>query len=167
MNWPPASCCEAQSVQRHGLASPWVERDTAWAMSEENVEFVRRAMDAWNRRDWAAATDMGTSETEVHWEEGRPLPDVPPHSYGATAIVDAFKRIADPWDKARMDPIEFIEAPDGRLVVVTRFSAKGKESGAPVTFHYFAIWTVRDGKAYEIAVFAHRAEALEAAGLWE
>ena len=37
-------------------------RDTAQAMSEENIEMVRRLVDAWNRRDIEALLDLGGPE---------------------------------------------------------------------------------------------------------
>src|SRR4051812_16834912 len=45
-----------RKLPRHGpqqleIARGGLERDTAAAMSQENVEIVRRAIDAWSRRD--------------------------------------------------------------------------------------------------------------------
>ena len=136
-------------------------------MSQENVEIVRKALDAFSRRDWDAAAELGTPETELHFHASGHLPDVPLDVRGATAVVDGFKKLADPWGEARIEPLEFIEAADGRLVVLTRFTAQGKGSGVPVTVHYFQVWAIRDGKVNDMAVFVHRAEALEAAGLAE
>ena len=82
-----------------------------------------------------------------------------------TAIIDGFKKLADPWSEARLEPLEFIPAPDGSVVVLTRFTAQGKGSGVPVTVHYFQVWAIRDRKVNDIAVFVNRADALDAAGL--
>ena len=46
------------------MESAAAQRDTAWAMSEENVEIVRRGVDAWNRRDIEALTALGDPEAE-------------------------------------------------------------------------------------------------------
>ena len=42
------------------------QRDTAWAMSEENVEVVRKQIDAFNRGDLDAW--LGCLSPEVAWE---------------------------------------------------------------------------------------------------
>jgi ketosteroid isomerase-like protein len=44
-------------MQRDSLVALWRLRDTARAMSQENVELVRRAIGAWNRRDLKAWLD--------------------------------------------------------------------------------------------------------------
>ena len=43
---------------------PPVPRDTAWAMSQENLEIVRRFFDAWNRRDEEALLALADPEVE-------------------------------------------------------------------------------------------------------
>ena len=39
--------------------------DTAWAMSEENVEIVRESIEAYNRRDFDTAVQ--SFDTEIEW----------------------------------------------------------------------------------------------------
>lgn len=39
-------------------------RDTAWEMSQKNVEIVRQAVDAWNRRDIEDLNALGDPERE-------------------------------------------------------------------------------------------------------
>src|SRR4051812_12275813 len=49
--------------------SPPVLRDTARAMSQENVEIVRRTIEAWNRRDLDGALQNLHPDAEVDWSE--------------------------------------------------------------------------------------------------
>jgi hypothetical protein len=63
-------------------------------VAQENVEIVRKALDAFNRRDWDAAAELGTPETELHFHAAGHLPDVPLDVRGATAVVDGFKKPA-------------------------------------------------------------------------
>ena len=60
-----------------------------------------------------------------------------------------------------------IDAPDGRVLVLTQQSGRGRESGVPIVIHFFQLWTIRDGRVWRIEYFRHRADALEAAGLSE
>jgi ketosteroid isomerase-like protein len=46
-------------------------RDTAWAMSEENVEIVRRSFEAWNRRDLTTWLTLYRSDAEVDYSRSR------------------------------------------------------------------------------------------------
>jgi ketosteroid isomerase-like protein len=49
-------------------------RDTAWAMSEENVDVVRRAFDAVNRRDMDALRELHDPDVIMRAVEGWPEP---------------------------------------------------------------------------------------------
>jgi len=48
-------------------------RDTARAMSQENVEVVRSHLEAWNRRDKAAYVASFRSDAEIDWSRARAL----------------------------------------------------------------------------------------------
>jgi hypothetical protein len=48
---PPVRFEPPNARSIHRLVRPSVRRDTAWAMSEENVEVVRRGYEAFNRGD--------------------------------------------------------------------------------------------------------------------
>src|SRR5215207_6849074 len=45
-------------------------RDTAWAMSEENIEIVSQLIQAFNQRDLAAMTER--FDPEIEWMPGGP-----------------------------------------------------------------------------------------------
>jgi len=47
--------------------------DTAWAMSQENVETVRRNIEAWNRRDLTTWLGTFRSDAEIDWSRARGL----------------------------------------------------------------------------------------------
>jgi ketosteroid isomerase-like protein len=51
------------------------------------------------------------------------------------------------------------------VFVAARFRASGRASGVEVDTCLYEVYTVRDGKVLRIDEYAHRAEALEAAGL--
>jgi hypothetical protein len=65
------------------------------------------------------------------------------------------------------EPLEVIDAPGGRFLGLIRQSGRGRQSGVPITIHFYALTTIRNGKWRTIEYFRHRADALEAAGLSE
>ena len=62
---------------------------------------------------------------------------------------------------------DFIDASDGRVVVLVRDYARPKGVGAEVSFAGAPVWTVRNDKVARIDFYWDRAEGLEAAGLSE
>jgi ketosteroid isomerase-like protein len=58
-------------------------------------------------------------------------------------------------------------APRDRVLTLIRQTGRGRQSGVPIEYHYFELFTIRDGKVLQIEFFRHRADALEAAGLRE
>jgi hypothetical protein len=65
------------------------------------------------------------------------------------------------------EPLECIDAPDDRMLVLIRQGGRGRESGVPVEIHFFEVLTIRDRKVRKIEYFRHRADAMGAAGLSE
>ena len=58
-----------------------------------------------------------------------------------------------------------IEASGDRFLGLILQSGRGRQSGVPITIHFYALSTIRNGKWRTIEYFRHRAEALEVAGL--
>jgi len=133
-------------------------------MSQENVETMRQALDAFNRRDkatWLAICDP-EAEDIPPWEW--PESDA---THGSAAIWDLYVGNMGPWDNAVFEYSDLIEV--GANAVVAHFvgDVKGKASGTPVAWNYRQVGTFRDGKVVRIEWFADRAEAIKAAGLEE
>ncbi len=53
------------------------------------------------------------------------------------------------------------------MVVLARYTGRGKGSGVDVDTEGAHVWTLRDGKAVRLEIFADRARALQAVGLAE
>jgi ketosteroid isomerase-like protein len=53
------------------------------------------------------------------------------------------------------------------VVVLCRYTGRGKASGVDVDVRGAHVWKMRDGKAVRLEVFSSREKALEAAGLRE
>jgi ketosteroid isomerase-like protein len=140
-------------------------------MSEENVEVARKYFDAFNAfmRDELSSeayAELFDSEFELHWDE-QTYPDTPQQLGGAPDFIAFMEQYRAGWVDLVQEPLEIIDVPDGRVLVLTRQSGRGRESGVPIVIHFFGLWTIRDGKLRQVEFFRHRADALEAAGLSE
>jgi ketosteroid isomerase-like protein len=133
-------------------------------MSQENVESMRRSLDAFNRRDKAAWLATFDPEAELvparEWPENAPV-------RGAQPIWDFYVEVTGAWDEDRFELGEVIDSETDKIVANTRRETRGKASGAAVAFSYWLVGTFRDGRTIRAEWFADRAEALEAAGLRE
>ena len=133
-------------------------------MSQENVEIVRRLLDALN---------LGDREMAVAFADPEIVIDATRHviNPGTYAGIDGLRQMLagmdEVWEEMRMEPTEFIDGED-RVVVIGRLVGKGKGSGVEVDRPNAQIWTLRDGRVMRLAYgFTNRTEALEAAGLLE
>jgi ketosteroid isomerase-like protein len=141
-------------------------RDTARAMSQENVEIVRRGYEAFNRGDWDAALEV--ADPEIEWRlHGELALDVQQTVRGREALKNLWASFFDAWDDYNMGLLDLIEAPDGRLLATVHFTAVGLGSTVPIDLTYFWLYLVRDGAIATVDIYLDRAEALEAAGLSE
>jgi ketosteroid isomerase-like protein len=140
-------------------------------MSEENVEVVRQSIEAVNAfmRDalsGEALADLFDREIELCWQE-QTYPDTPQRLRGAAEMIAFSEQYRNDWEDLVAEPLELMEAPEGRVFGFVRQSGRGRQSGVPIVIHFFEVWTVRAGKLRKIEYFRHRADALEAAGLRE
>jgi ketosteroid isomerase-like protein len=141
-------------------------------MSEENVEIARRWCDAFNAfmRDELSSEAYAEHldpQAEVHWHDQQTYPDAPQHLRGLPEVIQFTEQYRSTWDDLALEPLEFIEVPDDRVLVFIRQEGRGRESGVPIVIHYFEVFTIRDGKVGTVEFFRHRADALDAAGLSE
>jgi ketosteroid isomerase-like protein len=134
-------------------------------MSEENVEVVRRIIDAINRRDVDAVVESATEDFVTDWSNSRGL--LSGVHQGRDKAREAFETFLEPWDSLRWEPEELIELGDDRVLTVSRLQMRGRGSGVEVNASGASIWTIRAGKAAAITLYQSKAEALEAAGLSE
>jgi ketosteroid isomerase-like protein len=70
-------------------------------MSQENVEIVRRSIEAWNRRDLTTLSPLWRSDGEIDWSQARgPLKGA--LERGAGVLRDAIAQQADRRDPGRV-----------------------------------------------------------------
>jgi ketosteroid isomerase-like protein len=134
-------------------------------MSEENVEIVRRAFEAFTRGDIEAVLRMCDEDVVV--TQAQELPGVPPPQRGHEGVLIAFAYWPQQWDDYRIEIRGVIADPGDHVVVGTRESGRGKQSGVDVVAEFTFLFTVRDKKITELRTFVQEDQALEAAGLRE
>jgi ketosteroid isomerase-like protein len=132
-------------------------------MSEENVDIIRRALEAFSRRDLDAALRDTHPDVEVDWSRSQGLEaGVYRGREGARRFWSTF---FEAFDRVVVVPEEFIEHAD-HVIVSVRTQLWGRD-GIEVTARNVAAVTLRDGLILEWRLFRTRDEALKALGLVE
>ncbi len=132
-------------------------------MSRENVEVVRRSLEAWNRGDYSAAMDPIDPDIEAIAAFGGDNDGTYRGHAGLTEMMAAF------WGEFEGRRTEIEEAiPAGSDVVVgVRLYGRGKGSGVEINMPMWHVWSLREGKVVRWLMIRTKREALEAAGLSE
>ena len=137
-------------------------------MSEENVEVVRRCIEATNRGGLQAALEVADEfcEPDVELRAVGRLPDLGTVLRGREAVKGYWEQIFGTFDNFQNQVDEFIDAGD-TVITVTRLTLRGRGSGAEFTNRIVLMWGLRDGKVVYLDGYRTKTEALEAAGLSE
>ena len=137
-------------------------RDTARAMSQENVEIVRRVYDALNRGDWDAVFRDMHPDVEVTTQRG---PAAGTHR-GRQAVQGFIEDYNAAFESVVSEPEEFLENGDQVLALVNR-RARPKGGSIDIEVRNGHLWTVRGGTILSMRSFPDPEEAIEAAVLRE
>ena len=131
-------------------------------MSQENVEIVQRAYEAWNTGDMDALRELYDPDAILRTPEGWPEPGP---FVGREAVMRYWEQVRETWDANALVPIsDFIDAAD-RVVVRHTWRVAGQ--GPEVNMEVTAVLMVRKGKIVYHEFFWDHAKALEAVGLSE
>ncbi len=133
-------------------------------MSQENVEVVRRAVDAFNRRDADAIVEVATADFE--WFPGLPGTVEGTGYRGRDGIETYLMEIRNTWGEARIVGDEFRDL-GSRVLVLGRAEGRGRGSGVPVEAPQGFIVELRGGKISRVRAYLDHGKALRAAGLAE
>jgi ketosteroid isomerase-like protein len=130
-------------------------------MSQENVDKMRAALDAFNRRDKAAFLAVCHPD----------IKNVPPREWpefevteGPEAVWRFFVENTDPWEASPFDYADVIDADNDMFAAEMRGELRGTASGAHVHWSYWQVAAFQCGKVVHLAWFSDRAEALAAVG---
>lgn len=128
-------------------------------MSQENVETVRRASDAWVKQDlekWMSFIDAGIKLYPRPEEPG-----VEPVYEGVEGMGTYLGNWYAGWKEYTAEPIGFIDAGD-YVVVDMREVGVAKDSGIRIEENFAHALKVADGKIVEWRMFGPVEEALAA-----
>jgi ketosteroid isomerase-like protein len=131
-------------------------------MSQENVELVRRLLAVYNERSFAENADL--IDPDIVWDlSAVQLPD----SVRYTGR-DEFRKFVETWEEGfaseHVEAEEILDAGGDSVLVMILHRGRGKASGIDVSQRYAMVWTLRDGRAVRMDMYATRDEALEAIG---
>jgi ketosteroid isomerase-like protein len=135
-------------------------------MSEENVALVRSIYAAWERGDFSSA-EWAHPEIEFTIAEG---PD-PIRRTGVAGMAEGYRTAwLSAWEEFRVEPEEYRELDDERVLVLSHFSGRGKTSGLDVGqmgTKSAELFHVRGGKVTRLVLWAGREHAFADLGLSE
>ena len=129
-------------------------------MSQGNVDKTRAFIDAYNRRDFDAATR--DFDRDIEWV-------LPEHqrsdsAIGKRGIIRFWEGLDETFDELQLRPQEYVDAGD-RVATRLRHHVRGKGSGVEMENElYHQVTTFRDGTIVRIEYVTTWEEALEAAG---
>jgi uncharacterized protein len=133
-------------------------------MGKENVALVERIYDSgvWDsEKDPHVVLQWLAEDFEF---VNPPHAVVPGVRRGHEGILAAVKSLDEGFESWRNDPVAFQEAGD-RVLVQTKFTCVGAQSGIEFEQDEWHVWTLRDGVVQRLAWFHDPAAAREAAGL--
>ena len=132
------------------------------AMSEENVEIVRRAWEAWERGDWDPL--YAFYHPDVVWDASALRGPITGVYHGHDGVRRYFREWLESFEAHDARAEKFIAAGDD-VIVRLRLRGRGKTSGVEVEMARLNVYRIRNGLAIRVELFETEAEALEAVGL--
>jgi ketosteroid isomerase-like protein len=127
-------------------------------MSEENVEVMRRIIDAIEGKDWPAA--LADLDPEVEIDDA----DIP-EATGGDSFLAWIARWEEAWDSWHIENIEIRNAGDDEVVALFTMVVEGRGSGMELRRADALVASFRRGKAVKLGYYNDQAQALQAAGL--
>jgi ketosteroid isomerase-like protein len=128
-------------------------------VSQENVDKAEGFIAAYNRRDFAAATEH--FDPDIEWV--LPALQRSDSAHGPAEVIQFFEGLDETFEELRLDPQESVDAGD-RVATRLRYYGRGKVSGLEIESElYHQVVTFRDGVIVRMEYFESWPEALEAA----
>ena len=132
-------------------------------MSEENIEIVRNAFDAFQRGDVEGVLRL--CDENIVITQPAELPGATSRQYGHSGVIEAFALWPAQWDDYRIEISRVVADPGDHVVVATHQHGRGKQSGIEVETEMTFVFTIGDRRISDWKLFLREEEALEAAGL--
>ena len=130
-------------------------------MSQENVELVRRSIDAYNRRDFESMREMNQPDVQLDWSASRGL-EAGVYQ-GVEEVMGFYENFLDTFEKIDIEADRFIQS--GDAVVVPNTAHLGGRDGIETVARSAFVFQLRHGRIASICLYQDTREALEAVGL--
>ena len=135
-------------------------------MSQENVDLVRRLVEAFNRRDMRGLAEL--SHDDLEFVSVLTAVDAGGATYrGSETWTSYFAAMNETWDEWQVEDFQVFDGREDGVAGVFRIVGKGKHSGAPVEHEIGLAYRIRDGKVWRMRSYLDPGQALEAVGLRE
>jgi ketosteroid isomerase-like protein len=132
-------------------------------MSQENVEIVRRFIEAARSGDDAIEAFVAVSDPSI--EHTRLPAAFGPETYrGHDGVRRWFADMAELWQEWRNEIDELVEVAPHTVAARMRFIAVGRDSGVPVEARIGLVCVLSDGKVIRSRTYESGEAAVEAAG---
>jgi ketosteroid isomerase-like protein len=132
-------------------------------MSQKNLELVRRMQEAFLSSEPDRA--LAFLAPEVEWDvRERPGGQV---WHGPSGVRRAMTEWSGAWEEWELETERYLEAGEGRVLVLWRERGRGKGSGVPTDQRGGILVTVGDGLILRGRLYLDQQAALKAAGLRE
>jgi ketosteroid isomerase-like protein len=112
----------------------------------ENVQTLKRIYESWRQGDFSAAIPAFSSDVVLVMDSE--LPDSGTYE-GLEGIRDYTRSFLDPWESLTIDAESFQQSGD-RIMVGVLQTGVGRDSGVPVEFRYFHVWTFSEGSVVRL-----------------
>jgi ketosteroid isomerase-like protein len=131
-------------------------------VASQRIEQLRAAIEAFNRTGQLTGRLLAR---DFEMEQASSIIDTQGVFTGPDAVRGSLDELDESFEELSFEAEEFLEAPDGTVVVLVRARGRGRRSGVEMDNHIAWVWTFRDDKATRLVVYEEPDEALEAVGL--
>jgi ketosteroid isomerase-like protein len=145
---------------------PLHPRDTRLAMSQENVERLRRSYDVFNVTQ---QTDLDLWATDVEYIQTADVGAGETVYRGREGVAEAIGELTEAFEALNIEPERFFDL-GNRVLVFVRLRGRARRGGVPIDAPFAHLATFEGSQITHWRAYARREEALEAAGLrksWE
>jgi ketosteroid isomerase-like protein len=138
------------------------QRDTARAMSKENVEVIERVYSEFEQGNFSLPEFVDPS-VRIVWLD---IVGAETETVGVQAMSDVMRTWLEAYERLTLTAERLIDAGD-HVVAIAVWRGSGKASGVTTELRHGSVWTLRDGTVTSVVSYMEPRDALKAAGLSE
>jgi ketosteroid isomerase-like protein len=131
-------------------------------MSQQNLEIVKRGIDAFNRRDVDLLAELTTAD--FAWIPALPGTVEADGYQGREGMERYFAEIRSTWEELRVIGDEVRDLGDGALLL-GRTEGRGRVSGVRVDAPIGIVFEFRRSKVWRVSAYLDHSEAVRVAGV--